>query len=172
MAINARDRFAELPADERKAIRKRADELYAEEMTLAEIRKALQQSQGKLAEKLGIKQAALSRFERRGDMYVSTLRDTIEAMGGEFKIVAQFPDRPAVSISMFDSQKPATKSKRVEPGRRRRPVVSAESVLRKLGASGVMTPSERAPKKLCAQKSLPTIEVIVKKKVPRGTGRS
>src|ERR1035441_6817484 len=96
MVINAKDRFAELPEERQKAILARTEAIL-KEMTLAELRKARQRSQVKLAKKLGIKQAALSRFERRADMYVSTLRETIEAMGGNIKIIAQFPDHPPVS---------------------------------------------------------------------------
>ena len=40
-------------------------------------------------------------------MYVSTLRGLIEAMGGSLKIIAQFPDRPAVSIDQFAKIKQA-----------------------------------------------------------------
>jgi DNA-binding XRE family transcriptional regulator len=107
MVINAKDRFAELPEDDRKAILKRADVIYAEEMSLAELRKVRQRSQAKLAKKLGVKQAAVSRLERRADMYVSTLRGLIEAMGGSLQIIAQFPDRPAVSIGQFAKLKQA-----------------------------------------------------------------
>ena len=38
-------------------------------------------------------QAAVAKIEKRTDMYVSTLRRFIEAMGGELDIVARFPDR-------------------------------------------------------------------------------
>jgi Fe-S cluster biogenesis protein NfuA len=45
-----------------------------------------------MAEKLHIKQAAVSKLERRTDMYLSTLRSYIEAMGGALEIRAVFPD--------------------------------------------------------------------------------
>ncbi len=101
MAISAKDRFAQLPEARQKAILARADELTAEELTLAELREVRQRSQVELAAKLGIKQSAVSRLERRTDMYLSTLNDVIEAMGGTLLIVAQFPDRPPVSIKQF-----------------------------------------------------------------------
>jgi hypothetical protein len=50
---------------------------------------------------LGIKQAAVSRLERRTDMYLSTLRNLIVSMGGTLRIIAQFPDRPPVCINLF-----------------------------------------------------------------------
>ena len=103
MAINAKDYIAKLPKRRREAIRKRADELIAEELTLRELREARERSQIELAEKLGIKQAAVSKLERRADMYLSTLRKLIEAMGGSLEIVARFPDRPPVKISHLET---------------------------------------------------------------------
>lgn len=75
--------------------RKKADEKTKKmlsEMPLQELRQARQMSQEKLAEILDTKQANISRIERRTDMYISTLRSYIEAMGGELDIVARFPD--------------------------------------------------------------------------------
>lgn len=45
-----------------------------------------------LAKALNINQAAVSKMERRTDMYISTLRDYIRAMGAELEIIATFPD--------------------------------------------------------------------------------
>ena len=101
MAINAKDRFAKLPKARQQKILARADELAAEEMTLTKLREARLRSQVQIAEKLGIKQAAVSRLERRADMYLSTLRELITAMGGTLQIVAEFPDRPPVIITQF-----------------------------------------------------------------------
>lgn len=64
-----------------------------EEMDLAEVRRALKLSQEELAQTLQVGQAAVAKLEKRADMYVSTLRRFIEAMGGELDIVARFPDR-------------------------------------------------------------------------------
>jgi hypothetical protein len=57
----------------------------------------------KLAEKLGIKQAALSRLKRRSDMHISKLCRLIAGMGGTMKIVARFPGRGPVSVNLFDA---------------------------------------------------------------------
>jgi len=77
---------------ERKARVKALTDSLREEMTLQELREALNIQQGELGEKLGIKQAAVSRKERRRDMYLSHLRKTVEAMGGELIITARFPN--------------------------------------------------------------------------------
>ena len=52
-------------------------------MALNELREALELTQEQLAELMKVSQVAVSRMERRPDMYVSTLRRVIEAMGGE-----------------------------------------------------------------------------------------
>jgi DNA-binding XRE family transcriptional regulator len=72
----------------------RSDEKLArlrEEMALNELRAALAFTQEHLAKILHVRQAAISKLERRADMYVSTLADSIRAMGGELEIVAHFP---------------------------------------------------------------------------------
>lgn len=71
-----------------------------QEMPLQELRQAHQMSQVRMAELLSTKQANVSRIERRTDMYISTLRSYIEAMGGELDIVARFPDGE-VHINQF-----------------------------------------------------------------------
>ena len=63
------------------------------------MREARERSQAEVAEKLHIKQAAVSKLERRTDMYLSTLRSYIEAMGGKLEIIARFPIRPCGSRS-------------------------------------------------------------------------
>lgn len=72
-----------------------SDKLFAElqrEVRLAELRNALGVTQEELADLLKKKQAAISRFERRSDMHISTLREFIAALGGRLQIIASFPD--------------------------------------------------------------------------------
>lgn len=72
--------------------RRKADMLRdIDEAALAELRKALRVSQEELAKALGKSQAAVAQMEQRADMKVSTLRETIEAMGGRLDLVAHFP---------------------------------------------------------------------------------
>ena len=70
------------------------------EMSLQELRQAHQMIQEKLAVLLSTKQANVSRIEGRVDMYISTLRSYIEALGGQLDIVARFPDGD-VHINQF-----------------------------------------------------------------------
>lgn len=62
------------------------------EMQLQELRKARQVTQVEVAKAMSVEQAAVSKLERRDDMYVSTLREYVKALGGELKLVASFPD--------------------------------------------------------------------------------
>ena len=70
------------------------------EMPLQELRNARGLSQKMLAEALHIQQPAIAKLEKRTDMYISTLRSHIEAMGGELEVIARFPDGD-VKISNF-----------------------------------------------------------------------
>ena len=70
------------------------------EMPLQDLRKARSLSQEQLAKLLKIKQASVSKLERRTDMYISTLRSYLKAMGGDLEIIAHFPDG-IVKIDQF-----------------------------------------------------------------------
>lgn len=99
MTRNIRDVIKSLPIAEQRAIAKRSAELLAEEMTLQELRRAREMTQVKMAKKLGVAQKQISEIEKRTDMHISTLRRSIEAMGGTLALVAEFPDRKPVKLS-------------------------------------------------------------------------
>lgn len=63
-----------------------------EELTLGELRRAREMTQKQLANALETTQPGVSQIERRADLYVSTLRSYVEALGGELQICAVFPD--------------------------------------------------------------------------------
>ena len=69
-------------------------------MPLQALRWALELTQQQVAAALGINQVALSKMESQTDLYVSTPRRVVEAMGGERRIVAHFP-QGAVEINPF-----------------------------------------------------------------------
>ena len=94
--------MAKLPKERQQEIMKRAAVLIAEESTLRQIREAQERSQEELAKTLKINQAGVSKLERRTDMYLSTLRKYIEAMGGKLEVIARFPDR-AVRITQLET---------------------------------------------------------------------
>lgn len=93
MAIDLKDYLATLPEARRQAIEARAEELIAEELSLAELRRDLKQSQVDLAKKMGVKQGDISKLERRSDMHISTLRRYVEAAGGSLVIVVKVPGK-------------------------------------------------------------------------------
>ena len=70
------------------------------EMPLNELRQARGLSQKMLAEVLHVQQPSIAKIEKRTDMYLSTLRSHIEAMGGELDVIARFPDG-SVKINNF-----------------------------------------------------------------------
>jgi predicted XRE-type DNA-binding protein len=74
----------------------------AEGMALNQLREARQLTQVNLAKVLKINQGAVSMMEKRTDMYVSTLRSYIEAMGGRLDLRAVFPDGEIVVEHLTD----------------------------------------------------------------------
>ena len=99
MATNVDDKIQKLRPAQRRKVEARAAELIAEEMTLRELRHARKLTQVRMAKKLGITQDSVSRLEKRSDLLLSTLRKTVEAMGGNLSLVAEFPDRGPVVLS-------------------------------------------------------------------------
>lgn len=87
------------PAARKKAAEKTRAMLAA--MPLQELRRARSLSQEQLAKSLSVRQAAVSKLEQRTDMYISTLRNVIKAMGGDLDIIARFPDG-SVRITQFE----------------------------------------------------------------------
>jgi DNA-binding XRE family transcriptional regulator len=63
-----------------------------EAVTLNQLREARSLTQANLAGILGVNQGSVSKMEKRTDMYVSTLRSFIQAMGGQLQIKAVFPE--------------------------------------------------------------------------------
>jgi transcriptional regulator with XRE-family HTH domain len=101
-------KFNELRAKMSPQARGRSKAIYSrllKEMPLAELRRARGLSQKALAKVLGVEQSSVSKLERRTDMYISSLRTHIEAMGGELDIIARFPDGE-LRISDFTSIEP------------------------------------------------------------------
>jgi len=72
-----------------------------EAMPLQELRQARMLSQEQLAKALHLKQPSISKLEKRTDMYISTLRSFVNAMGGDLEIVARFPEG-SVRINQFE----------------------------------------------------------------------
>jgi len=88
-------------------------ELLKNAMAFQELRQALDLTQDELANTLQMKQSAISKFESQSDIYISTLRKILFAMGADLKIVAKFPEGE-VLINQFDEiRKPPEMSREV-----------------------------------------------------------
>src|SRR5438477_1177256 len=99
MAKNFKALMEKMPAEARARAEAKARAMITA-LPLDELREARQMTQMHLAKILGVRQSAISKMERRADMYVSTLSDFIEALGGQLEIRAIFQDG-AVKIEKF-----------------------------------------------------------------------
>jgi DNA-binding XRE family transcriptional regulator len=115
MPITLKDKMQELSPAQREKVEARAAELIAEEMTLRELRYARKLTQVKMAKKLGVTQDSVSRLEKRSDLLLSTLRKTVEAMGGNLSLIAEFPDRSPVVLSGIAQDDPRPTPTRRKP---------------------------------------------------------
>jgi transcriptional regulator with XRE-family HTH domain len=88
-------------SEERQEKIKIKTDILKNELALKELRQAMELTQEELAKELHVNQAAVSKFESQSDIYISTLRKILFAMGGELRIVAHFDDGD-VLINQFD----------------------------------------------------------------------
>ena len=101
--MSGRHPFSKLTKDFTPERRQRVDAMRSEllaEMPLHELRRARALTQRDLVETLKVNQPAVAKLEQRADMYVSSLRSYIEAVGGRLKIVAEFSEGE-VAITNF-----------------------------------------------------------------------
>ncbi len=101
--MSGRHSFSKLTKGFSPERRRRIDETKREslaEMPLHELRRARALTQQELAQMLEVNQPAISKLEQRADVYISSLRSYIEAVGGKLKIVADFPEGE-VTITNF-----------------------------------------------------------------------
>jgi DNA-binding XRE family transcriptional regulator len=99
MAKNFDELYRKMSAESRARVETRVAATI-KNMPLAELRQAHSLTQTRLAEVMEVEQSEVSRIEKRADMYVSTLRSYIEAMGGTLRIEAIFP-QGSVEITQF-----------------------------------------------------------------------
>ena len=85
------DLTKKMSARDRAEIKTRSKKLLAE-LPLEQLRSARSLTQTNMAQILGVNQSAISKIEKRTDMYLSTLRSYVEAMGGSLEIQAVFPE--------------------------------------------------------------------------------
>lgn len=98
---NWRDLKSRMSPEAQARIDARVQETLAA-MPLAEIRRAIGMTQTELAGTLEIAQGSVSKIENQADMYLSTLRKYVHALGGELHLTAEFPDGRRIEISRLD----------------------------------------------------------------------
>ncbi|WP_339781795.1 XRE family transcriptional regulator [uncultured Thalassospira sp.] len=105
MARKLGEILQELPKERRELIESRADIFLEEVSNLEKLRKLRGLVQNDIARHLNIQQASVSKMERQTDMYISTLRNFVEACGGELELTVRFPDHktPLRLKSLSDS---------------------------------------------------------------------
>jgi predicted transcriptional regulator len=94
MAVSIEEIMKNFSPKRKKRIRERAKKCLEEYESLQTIRKDLGVTQTEVAEKLDIKQNNISDLEKRTDTKLSTLRDYLNALGGELIVSAKFPGQP------------------------------------------------------------------------------
>ncbi len=90
-----------LPEERKQKIQARTDELEIEYLTLQELRKAAGLTQAEISRSLNMPQSNVSRLERESDMLLSTLRNYIDAIGGNLTISVELPNKPPVCLNLL-----------------------------------------------------------------------
>ncbi|UEM20938.1 helix-turn-helix domain-containing protein [Skermanella mucosa] len=93
--------IAELPSERQERIEAKYRELKRDVECLRELRQIAGKAQADIAATLNIKQPSVSKIEKQADMYLSTLRSYVEAVGGELELIVKLPDYPAVRLRGF-----------------------------------------------------------------------
>jgi DNA-binding transcriptional regulator YiaG len=105
--VDAKEWIARQPKTVQEAGEARAEDLIRE-VTLREVREAVKRTQIEVAAAMGTSQDRISKLERGDDALVSTLRRHIRALGGELRLMVEFPDRPSMAIDLH-GEKPVAR---------------------------------------------------------------
>jgi len=112
MARSLQEKLATLTPERRARIEAEADRLHSEYLTLRELRKARELTQVQLARTLGVQQATVAKYERQSDLLLSTLRSYVRAMGGNLKLMVEFPGKEPVSLEgLGETEEPRRKER-------------------------------------------------------------
>ena len=98
MARSLNEIIAALPADEQAAVEEHYQQLRQEVEGLRELRQIAGKAQEDIASALNIKQPSVSKIEKQADMYLSTLRSYVEAVGGKLELTVKLPAHPALRL--------------------------------------------------------------------------
>ncbi|MDE2462880.1 MAG: XRE family transcriptional regulator [Alphaproteobacteria bacterium] len=87
-----------LPKAQQDRIAARYRVLKDEVESLQALRKAAGKAQSEIASTLRISQPSVSKIEKQTDMYLSTLRNYVEAVGGDLELVVRFPKQEPLRL--------------------------------------------------------------------------
>ncbi|AXA37956.1 XRE family transcriptional regulator [Rhizobium leguminosarum] len=111
MGRSITDVIASLPRDQQEQVEARYQELRQEVESLRELRLIAGKAQEDVATALNIKQPSVSKIEKQADMYLSTLRSYVEAIGGRLELTVKLPSHPTLKLQglgdVFSSNTPA-----------------------------------------------------------------
>ena len=124
MARNFSDIVTKLPAKRRFAVEAQQQALCHPVESLRELRQIAGKAQADVASALKIKQPSVSKIENQADMYLSTLRSYVEAVGGKLELVVKLPHRRAVRLQYLGDMSASAVPATPKPHARRRVAVS------------------------------------------------
>lgn len=99
MSKTLKEKLEQLPPERQQKIAEESNFLIAEEMTRRQLRLALKLTQEQMSELLQIDQVNISKMEQNTDLILSIMRKYIADMGGDLRLVVEFPNRPQVTLS-------------------------------------------------------------------------
>jgi len=95
------EELSNLSGERQELIEVRASQIRLEELTLRHLREKLGLSQSELAERLEVKQPAVSKMERRQNLELNTLRSVVNALGGNIEIIVRVPNKEPILLSDY-----------------------------------------------------------------------
>lgn len=98
MGRRLEDVVAGLPENRRERVEARFEEMKAEVESLGELRRVAGKAQAEIASILKIKQPSVSKIEKQADMYLSTLKSYVEAVGGELELIVRLPSHAPLRL--------------------------------------------------------------------------
>jgi len=113
-----------LPHDQQTIIAARQQDMTQEVESLRKLRQIAGKAQADIASALNITQPSVSKIEKQTDMHLSTLRNYVEAVGGELELTVKLPKRPVMRIHHLGDLAPvrdaSVRKKSGDPTPRRR----------------------------------------------------
>ncbi|MTJ20436.1 transcriptional regulator [Dolichospermum sp. UHCC 0352] len=99
MGKTLKEKLEQLPLERQQKIAEESNFLIAEEMTRQQLRLALKLTQEQMSKLLQIDQGNVSQMQQNTDLMLSILRKYIADLGGDLRLVVEFPNRPQVTLS-------------------------------------------------------------------------